>query len=501
MRHHESPPTAPDGAAGGQAEPRVRRRPGRAVPAIVATVLAVLAAVAAMALTQPASAVDKSAASAPNAATSTQRGPDPTISMIEATRGPFATAQLSVAPGNGFNGGTVYYPTDTSQGTWGALAIVPGYSALFANEEAWMGPWLSSFGFVVIGVETNSRSDDDNARASELLSALTWLTTQSPVKDRVDPNRLSVLGHSAGGAGAIRAAERQPSLRAMIGLAPGFPGNSLSMATDHVPTLIIGGQNDGTVTPSYLSSLYGTLPASTQSAFAQIAGADHVYYTHANNVEMKLLIPWLKIFLDSDTRYTQFLCPSLPDPSTISAYQPKCPYVPPGGTTTGGTTTGGTTTGGTTTGGTTTGGTTTGGTTTGGTTTGGTTTGGTTTGGTTTGGTTTGGTTTGGTTTGGTGNGACSATYSTTNSWSGGFQGQVTVTAGSAAISGWTVKWTLAGGQTVTQVWNGTLTTSGSTATVTNASYNGSLAAGGSTTFGFLANGSPSTPTLTCTSP
>nr|WP_225851237.1 cellulose binding domain-containing protein [Streptomyces sp. HPF1205] len=157
-------------------------------------------------------------------------------------------------------------------------------------------------------------------------------------------------------------------------------------------------------------------------------------------------------------------------------------------------------TGGTTTGGTTTGGTTTGGTTTGGTTTGGTTTGGTTTGGTTTGGTTTGGTTTGGTTTGGTGNGACSATYSTTNSWSGGFQGQVTVTAGSAAISGWTVKWTLAGGQTVTQVWNGTLTTSGSTATVTNASYNGSLAAGGSTTFGFLANGTPSTPTLTCTS-
>ncbi|WP_225851348.1 cellulose binding domain-containing protein, partial [Streptomyces sp. HPF1205] len=176
---------------------------------------------------------------------------------------------------------------------------------------------------------------------------------------------------------------------------------------------------------------------------------------------------------------------SLADPTGVSIYHSKCPYVPPGSTTTGGTTTGGTTTGGTTTGGTTTGGTTTGGTTTGGTT---------------TGGTTTGGTTTGGTTTGGTGNGACSATYSTTNSWSGGFQGQVTVTAGSAAISSWTVKWTLASGQTVTQVWNGTLTTSGSTATVTNASYNGSLAAGGSTTFGFLANGSPSTPTLTCTS-
>ncbi|WP_265737168.1 endo-1,4-beta-xylanase [Actinacidiphila paucisporea] len=161
------------------------------------------------------------------------------------------------------------------------------------------------------------------------------------------------------------------------------------------------------------------------------------------------------------------------------------------GTATGGTTNGGTTSG-TTNGGTTTG------TTNGGTTTG-TTNGGTTTG-TTNGGTTT-GTTNGGTTTGGSGGGACTATYTTTNSWSGGYQGEVKVTAGSAAISAWTVRWTLAGGQSITQVWNGTLSTSGSTATVVNAAYNGSLQPAASTTFGFLANGTPSTPSLTCTSP
>ena len=97
--------------------------------------------------------------------------------------------------------------------------------------------------------------------------------------------------------------------------------------------------------------------------------------------------------------------------------------------------------------------------------------------------------------------GACTATYTTTNSWSGGFQGEVKVTAGSTAVNGWTVHWTLANGQTITQVWNGTLTTSGSSVTVKNASYNGSLAPSASTTFGFLANGTPTTPTLTCTSP
>ncbi|MBB5897908.1 ricin-type beta-trefoil lectin domain protein [Kutzneria kofuensis] len=294
--------------------------------------LAVLAAVATLVgTTQPATGA--TAAPLPHAAADNpyQRGPDPTIAMIESTRGPFATASVSVPPGNGFNGGMIYYPTDTSQGTWGALAIVPGYTALFANEEAWMGPWLSSFGFVVIGVETNSRTDFDTARGTQLLAALDYLTTKSPVHDRVDPNRLSVLGHSMGGGGVVYATEHRPSLKAAVALAPFSP--SQNMSTDTVPTMVIGGQNDTVVTPSYVDGLYATLPATTPSDFAQIAGADHVYYTHPNNVEMKLLIPWLKTFVDNDTRYTQFLCPTLPDPSTVSAYRPKCPYVPGGGTT------------------------------------------------------------------------------------------------------------------------------------------------------------------------
>ncbi|MGI5160226.1 lytic polysaccharide monooxygenase auxiliary activity family 9 protein [Microbispora sp. CA-102843] len=97
------------------------------------------------------------------------------------------------------------------------------------------------------------------------------------------------------------------------------------------------------------------------------------------------------------------------------------------------------------------------------------------------------------------GPGGCSATYKVTNSWSGGFQGEVTVKAGSSSIGGWTVKWTQPSGVTITQVWNGTLSQSGSDISVKNVSYNGSLGAGASTTFGFLANGSSgSTPTLAC---
>ncbi|MFI5916473.1 cellulose binding domain-containing protein [Dactylosporangium sp. NPDC051541] len=97
--------------------------------------------------------------------------------------------------------------------------------------------------------------------------------------------------------------------------------------------------------------------------------------------------------------------------------------------------------------------------------------------------------------------GACTATYRTVNAWSGGFQGEVTVQAGTAAINGWTVRWTLGGGQSVSQLWNGTLSASGTAVSVRNVSWNAALPTNGTATFGFLAGGSPNTPALTCTSP
>ncbi|SCG70526.1 lytic polysaccharide monooxygenase auxiliary activity family 9 protein [Micromonospora halophytica] len=93
----------------------------------------------------------------------------------------------------------------------------------------------------------------------------------------------------------------------------------------------------------------------------------------------------------------------------------------------------------------------------------------------------------------------CAASYKSTGQWPGGFQGEVEVTAGSSAIQGWTVTWTLAGGQQISSAWNATVTTSGSTVTARNASYNGALAAGAKATFGLTGSGSNSTPTLSCT--
>lgn len=95
----------------------------------------------------------------------------------------------------------------------------------------------------------------------------------------------------------------------------------------------------------------------------------------------------------------------------------------------------------------------------------------------------------------------CTATYTITNQWPGGFQGEVSVVAGASAITGWTVTWTFGNGQSISQAWNAQLTTSGASVTAKNLSYNGGLGAGASIAFGFLGswNGTNSVPSLVCT--
>jgi Glycosyl hydrolase family 12/Cellulose binding domain len=99
------------------------------------------------------------------------------------------------------------------------------------------------------------------------------------------------------------------------------------------------------------------------------------------------------------------------------------------------------------------------------------------------------------------GSGACAATYSVTNSWSGGFQGQVVVkNTGSGTLNGWSLGWTFPGSQAINNLWNGSYSQSGETVTVSNASYNGSLASGATATVGFTATGTSASPSsVSCT--
>ncbi|MBV9857404.1 MAG: glycoside hydrolase family 11 protein [Streptosporangiaceae bacterium] len=87
---------------------------------------------------------------------------------------------------------------------------------------------------------------------------------------------------------------------------------------------------------------------------------------------------------------------------------------------------------------------------------------------------------------GGGGGGTCHVAYTTTSQWTGGFTANVTISnTGTSAISGWTLNFTFPGDQHITSAWNGAASQSGENATLTNASYNGTIAPGGNTSVGF----------------
>jgi hypothetical protein len=93
---------------------------------------------------------------------------------------------------------------------------------------------------------------------------------------------------------------------------------------------------------------------------------------------------------------------------------------------------------------------------------------------------------------------SASVHYAVVSQWSGGFEANITITnTGTTTINGWTLVFSFPGTQQVTQGWSGSFAQSGSQVTVTNLSYNGSIAPGTSVTPGFNASWSGSNPNPT----
>jgi predicted dienelactone hydrolase len=250
-----------------------------------------------------------------------QRGPNPTAQALEADSGPFQVARMPADSGNGFLTGTITYPIDTGQGTFGAVAVSPGF--LEAEDAVyWFGARLASHGFVVLTINTNSQYDQPDARGTQLLAALDYLTTKSPVRNRIDPTRLAVMGHSMGGGGALEAAAKRPTLKAAVPLAP---WNLRSLWFDvRVPTMIIGGENDWTA-PALVNAELFFHTLGGRKVFLEMKGADHLVTNNPTPTVGKYSVAWLKRFVDDDVRYDQFLCPAPSADSIISKYRNTCP--------------------------------------------------------------------------------------------------------------------------------------------------------------------------------
>ncbi|MFD6096480.1 alpha/beta hydrolase family protein [Nocardiopsis flavescens] len=267
------------------------------------------------------------AAAPAHAANPHERGPAPTEQSVTAVRGHFSTDTVSVSSlVSGFGGGTIYYPTDRGEGTFGGVVIAPGYTA-DQSSMSWYGHRIASQGFVVFTIDTITRVDQPDSRGRQLDAALDYLVEDSRVADRVDGSRLAVMGHSMGGGGTLAVAEDRPELRAAIPLTPWHTQKRWSSL--QVPTLVIGAENDSVASVrTHSIPFYESLPSSLDRAYLELRGASHFAPNISNTTIARYSISWLKRFVDDDTRYEQFLCPP---PRTgigtdFSDYRDSCPH-------------------------------------------------------------------------------------------------------------------------------------------------------------------------------
>ncbi len=249
-------------------------------------------------------------------------GPAPTASFLEAKLGPYALASTRVVSPSGYGAATVTYPTVKSDGPYGLVVLAPGF-LLAQGYYAWLAERVASHGFVVVSLNTNSLFDSPDVRAPQLASALRQVlalsqTATSPYSGLVNPDRLALMGHSAGGGAALTAALSDPGLKAVVGLTLAV-GAQKDFSQLQVPTLVLAAEKDA-IAPNvtYSTPVFQSLNAALPSAYIEIAGADHLTPTILEGSRQRAVlgrytIAWLKRFVDEDGRYTPFTRGSSPE--------------------------------------------------------------------------------------------------------------------------------------------------------------------------------------------
>jgi cutinase len=237
--------------------------------------------------------------------------PDPT-SDSAGKNGSLTSAQYTsgFADTPAYGAATIFYPTSGNP-PFAGVAISPGF--LEGQMTGW-GPFLATHGFIALTFDTNTPTDQPPPRADALMAAIETLKSEaarqgSPIMGKLDTSRFAIMGHSMGGGGTLIAANAHSAeLKAAVPLCPWEPGMTFPQIT--VPTMIIAGQSD-TIAPIAQNATphYASIPATTTKAYVEFTGADHFVANdpHTNATVGREALSWLKVFVDNDQRYKQFI--------------------------------------------------------------------------------------------------------------------------------------------------------------------------------------------------
>lgn len=218
-----------------------------------------------------------------------------------------------------FSRATIFYPLTLSfSPPYAAVVLVPGYRGRQENYD-WWGPALASLGMAVMIIDTNAPDDAFEARKQAHIAAVDFIKAEtlkadSPIKGRIDPNKIAIMGHSLGGGAALAAAvELGDQIKAVIPLLPyccelgtSFTGNYADLT---VPTLIFASAEDTVAAPAeHARALYDSISSDTPRAYVEFAHGTHNMASNAGEDLMgmgRLALAWVKLVVDGKANFTE----------------------------------------------------------------------------------------------------------------------------------------------------------------------------------------------------
>ena len=165
---------------------------------------------------------------------------------------------------------------------------------------------LTSWGFVVIGNNDSNAWNGRSALVSFDKALCQNSMGSSPLYQRIDLDRIGVVGHSQGAMGAINAATEDDRFKVLY--AASCPQKSLakklgwsySMKTISIPTMLVAGTGwiDRHISPlESLLHLAEELPDTTPMLLGRLKGIEHRFVLHEGDAYMTA---WLRCFLADD---------------------------------------------------------------------------------------------------------------------------------------------------------------------------------------------------------
>ncbi|WP_116112911.1 dienelactone hydrolase family protein [Austwickia chelonae] len=257
--------------------------------------------------------------------------PNKPVSSISSTRaalrtnGPLAIKTLHVPSKQtpkGMGEALFAYPADKVPAPRPTVLMIAGWGSEFKTLQ-WLGQRLATHGYVAVMIHPPIKLDWPPRRATALKVAAQWMSTSSPIAQRIDPKRVALYGYSMGGGAVLRASTMIPGLKAVVSVYPW--DTKVDFPENRVPTVLMSSADDPTAPPRKFSDfMYASITKAPKSYVEVPTGGHHAPSSTNPHVSETTLI-WLGRHLLGDRRYSSLICPGPGQAEGYSTYGATCP--------------------------------------------------------------------------------------------------------------------------------------------------------------------------------